>query len=400
MASKLWCRGFQGVMRVATAFLDWTPPERLEGAGCVKELPKLIKRDGLSKVLLVTDKGLTSLGLYNGLLEAMGEQGIGYALFDEVQPNPTVDNIEAGLALYKAEGCQGIVAFGGGSPMDCAKGIGACVARPGTSILKMRGTLKVLKKIPPLYAIPTTAGTGSECTVAAVVSDPRTHEKGAVQDPVLRPRVAVLDPELTLGLPPHITSTTGMDALTHAVEAYIGKSNTKETSKEAEEATELIFANLEKVYANGKDVEGRANMLLASHLAGLAFTQAYVGYVHAIAHNMGGMYGTPHGLANAIILPYVLEDYGSAAYERLARLYEFAGLSGAKDDEEKAKAFVAEIRAMNSRMNIPDKIDALKAEDIPLIAKRALQEGNPLYPVPVIWDQPHCEEVIARLLAK
>ncbi|MDR3345211.1 MAG: iron-containing alcohol dehydrogenase [Oscillospiraceae bacterium] len=398
MASKIWCRTFQLVMRAAVAFLDWTPPERIEGAGSVKELPKRIAADGLKKVLLVTDKGLTGLGLYNGLLEAFGERGIGAVLFDDVQPNPTVGNIEAGLALYRSESCQGIVAFGGGSPMDCAKGIGACLARPGKSILKMRGTLKVMKKIPPLYAIPTTAGTGSECTVAAVVSDPATHEKGAVNDPVLRPRVAVLDPELTLGLPPHITSTTGMDALTHAVEAYIGQSNTKDTIRWAEEAAQLIFANLETVFTDGKNVAARADMLLASHLAGLAFTRAYVGYVHSIAHNMGGMYGTPHGLANAIILPHVLEDYSSAIYAPLARLYDAAGLSGAADEETKAKAFITEIRAMNARMNIPEKIADLREEDIPLIAKRALLEGNPLYPVPVIWDQAHCESVIRKLL--
>jgi alcohol dehydrogenase class IV len=390
---------FQFAMRTATLFLNWTPPERLEGAGSVKELPKLIKRDGLKKILLVTDKGLTELGLYNGLLEALKKRDIGAVLFDDVRPNPTVDNIEAGLALYLAESCQGIVAFGGGSPMDCAKGIGARLARPNKSILKMRGTLKVIKKIPPLYAIPTTAGTGSECTVAAVVSDPKTHEKGAVNDPVLRPRVAVLDPKLTLGLPPHITSTTGMDALTHAVEAYIGGSNTKDTKRWAEEATALIFANLEKVYADGKDVAARANMLLASHLAGLAFTRAYVGYVHSIAHNMGGIYGTPHGLANAIILPYVLEDYGPAIYTSLAALCDAAGLTGVNGDEAKAKAFISEIRAMNARMNIPDKIADLRETDIPLIAKRALLEGNPLYPVPVIWDQAHCEAVIHRLMA-
>jgi len=383
---------------MAVLILDWTPPERLEGAGSVRELPKLIERDGLKKVLLVTDKGLTGLGLYNGLLEALKERGIDVTVFDDVQPNPTVDNIENGLAVYKAEGCQGLIAFGGGSPMDCAKCIGARVARPGTSILKMKGTLKVLKKIPRLYAVPTTAGTGSECTLAAVVSDPKTHNKGAVNDPALRPKAAVLDPELTVGLPPHITSTTGMDALTHAAEAYIGGSNTKDTRRWAEDATRLVFANIEEVYANGKNMDARANMLLAAHYAGLAFTRAYVGYVHCIAHNLGGMYGTPHGLANAVILPHVLEDFGEAVYGSLARLYEAARLGGAIGDEAKAKAFIAEIRAMNARMNIPDKIADLKEEDIPLIAKRALKEGNPLYPVPVIWDQAHMEKVIRKLL--
>ncbi|MDR0884546.1 MAG: iron-containing alcohol dehydrogenase [Oscillospiraceae bacterium] len=385
-------------MFVATQFLNWTPPDRIEGAGSVKRLPARLKQDGLTKVLLVTDKGLTGLGLYGGLLDALKDANIGVVVFDDVQPNPTVGNIEAGLALYQESGAQGIVAFGGGSPMDCAKAIGARIARPGKTAIQLKGTLKVLKKIPPLYAIPTTAGTGSECTIAAVVSDPATHEKGAINDPHLRPLVAVLDPELTLGLPPHITSTTGIDALTHAVEAYIGHSNVAQTRKDALEATRLIFQYLETAFNDGKNIEAREQMLVASHLAGLAFTRAYVGYVHSIAHNCGGMYGTPHGLANAIILPYVLEDFGAAVYERLAELYDAAELSGAVGAEAKAKAFIAEIRALNARMNIPDKIDALLEKDIPLIAQRALKEGNPLYPVPVVWDQAHCESVVRKLL--
>ena len=179
--------------------------------------------------------------------------------------------------MYVKNGCEGVIAFGGGSAMDCAKVAAARVVKPNQSVRAMRGQLKVHKKLPPLFAVPTTAGTGSETTVAAVVTDPETHEKNAVNDTCLRPKYAVLDPELTVGLPPHITSTTGMDALTHAVEAYIGKSNTKETIAEAEEAVKLIFANLEKAYTDGKDLEARGNMLKGSYLAGRAFTHAYVG---------------------------------------------------------------------------------------------------------------------------
>jgi len=385
-------------MRIAAVFMDWTPPERLEGMGSLKELPERIERDGLKKVLLVTDGGLSALGLYDGLLAALKARDIEAVIFDGVQPNPTTDNVAAGLEIYKSGGCQGIIAFGGGSPMDCAKCIGARVARPGKTILQMKGLLKVRKKLPPVYAVPTTAGTGSECTVAAVVSDPKTHKKGAVNDPVLRPRVAVLDAELTLGLPGHITATTGMDALTHAVEAYIGRGNTKETKRWAPDAVRLIFANLEAAYADGGNKEARENMLLASHLAGLAFTRAYVGYAHCIAHNLGGIYDTPHGLANAVVLPVVLDDFGRAVYKPLARLYDAAGLSGASGGEAKAAAFIAEIRAMNARMNIPDKIADLREEDVPLIAARAQKEGNPLYPVPVIWNRKRFRRVIRRLL--
>ena len=261
----------------------------------------------------------------------------------------------------------------------------------------MRGTLTIRKKIPTLYAVPTTAGTGSETTLAAVVSDPETHEKYAIQDPVLRPKYAVLDAELTVGLPPHITSTTGMDALTHAVEAYIGRSNTKGTEEAARKATRMIFDNLETAYTDGKNLTARENMLEASYLAGVAFTRAYVGYVHAIAHNFGGMYGTPHGLANAVIMPYVLDWYGESAYKRLSELADVAGIVTTETtDAEKATLFIRKIREMNRSMNIPEHLD-VKEEDIETIAKRALREGNPLYPVPKIINKTECMALIRKI---
>ena len=397
---EAYCRTYQGVMRAATGILDWTEPELIKGAGAVKELPKTVKKLGFNNVLIVTDKGLMNLHLLDSLFEELRNNEIAYVVYDGVQPNPTIDNVEEARALYMGNGCQAIIAFGGGSPMDCAKICGARIARPGMEVPKMRGVLKVLKKIPMLFAVPTTAGTGSETTIAAVVSNPKTHEKNAINDPVLRPKYAVLDPELTIGLPPHITSTTGMDALTHAVEAYIGQSNTEDTAEKAKMATKMIFANIETAYKDGKNIEARENMLLASYYAGVAFTRAYVGYVHAIAHNLGGMYGIPHGLANAVILPYVLDYFGEAAYKRLADLADVAGLDcEGKSDEEKAKMFIAEIRRMNKDMNIPDKFEQIKEADISLIADRALKEGNPLYPVPKIMDKAECVALIKELMA-
>ena len=238
------CRSYQAAFRVAVKFLDWTGPEVIKGEGSIKKLPEVIRNNGHRSILVVTDKGLMGLNLLDDLFAGLKEQGVLYTVYDGVQPNPTIDNIEEALKLYKNHMCTGIVAFGGGSPMDCAKACAARVARPHTKVQQMRGTLKVIKKLPMLYAVPTTAGTGSETTLAAVVSDPSTHEKYAINDPVLRPKYAVLDPALTLGLPPHITSTTGMDALTHAVEAFIGQSNTPETEDAAKKATKLIFDNI------------------------------------------------------------------------------------------------------------------------------------------------------------
>ncbi len=394
----VYCRSYQKVMKVASSALNWAPPKVVKGAGAVKQLPELVKSEGLDNVLIVTDKGLMSLHLLDGLFEGLEKAGIKYSVYDEVQPNPTIYNVEDALKVYKDNGCQGFIAFGGGSPMDCAKVTAARVVKPNKTPSEMRGLFKILKKLPPFFAVPTTAGTGSETTIAAVISNPDTHEKNAINDPNLRPKYAILDPELTLGLPPHITSTTGMDALTHAVEAYIGGSNTKQTFEDARIATKLIFENIEKVYANGKDVEARENMLVGSFHAGLAFTRAYVGYVHAIAHNLGGMYGIPHGLANAVILPYVLDYFGETAYKRLAELADVAGISGpAQGDREKAKRFIAAIRELNAKMNIPTGFEQIKDEDIPLIAERALKEGNPLYPVPKIMDQADCEALIKSL---
>lgn len=397
---KVWYRIYQNVFKVAMCFMDWSEPYLLEGAGSVLRLPEFIKSKGINKVLVVTDGGLMSLHLLDPMFAKLDEAGVEYVVYDGVQPNPTIPNIEDAKDMYIQNGCEGIIAFGGGSSMDCAKAAGARVVKPNQSVRDMRGYLKVHKKLPPFFAVPTTAGTGSETTVAAVVTDPETHEKNAINDICLRPKFAVLDPELTVGLPPHITSTTGMDAMTHAVEAYIGKSNTKQTREQAEKATKLIHENLENAYTNGKDYEARANMLKGSYWAGCAFTRAYVGYVHAIAHNLGGLYGTPHGLANAVILPYVLDWYADAAYPQLAKLADIIGITTpAMSVEEKGKAFIAEIKRMNAAMNIPDKFDFIKEEDLPVLIKRALKEGNPGYPVPRIMDAKDCEEVIRSFMA-
>ena len=397
---KVGYRIAQRILMVAMCFMNWKEPELLEGEGAVLKLPEFIKNKGLKKVLVVTDKGLMGLHLLDPMFEELKKQGIEYVVFDEVQANPTIPNIEACKDMYLNNQCEGLIAFGGGSPMDCAKAAAARVVKPRQSVRKMRGYLKVGKKLPPFFAVPTTAGTGSENTLAAVVTDPETHEKNAICDTHLRPKYAVLDPALTVGLPPHITSTTGMDALTHAVESYIGKSNVKSTIKYAEDATVLIHENLEKAYANGKDMVARENMLKASFYAGSAFTRAFVGYVHAIAHNLGGMYNTPHGLANAVILPYVLEWYGKSVYKPLSKLADLIKITTPEmSAEEKAKAFIAEIRRMNKAMNIPEKFDFIKEEDIPTLVKRALLEGNPGYPVPKIMDEKDCEAVIRSIRA-
>jgi len=392
-------RAQQRVMKVAATVLPFPVPALLTGPGSVMGLAENVSVRGLRQILVVTDKVLMELKLPQRLLGSLDAHGIGYTVFDDVQPNPTIQNVEDGRRVYREHNCDGIIAFGGGSPIDCAKIIGARVANPFLSVRMMKGLFRVLLPIPPFFCVPTTAGTGSETTVAAVITDPVAHGKFAISDLKLIPKIAVLDPELTAGLPPHITAATGMDALTHAVEAYIGLNGTPFSDANAEKATRLVFENLEEAYRNGSNLEVRYQMLLASYYAGAAFTRAYVGYVHAIAHKLGGLYGVPHGLANAIILPHVLRFCRQEAARKLASLAIIGGLGQrGESDEMLAIRFIEHVDGMNQRMGIPTSIKELRATDIPMIAECALAEAHPDYPVPTIMTKKDCEALITKLL--
>ena len=301
--------------------------------------------------------------------------------------------------MYLDNDCQAIIGFGGGSSMDCAKATAARIAKPHQSLAQMKGILKIHKKLPLLIAIPTTAGTGSETTLAAVITDAQTRHKYAINDFPLIPRYAVLDPKVTLSLPPFITATTGMDALTHAVEAYIGNSTTPGTRKNALDAVRLIFENLDTAYKDGKNIEARRNMLRASYFAGCAFTKSYVGYVHAIAHSLGGKYNVPHGLANAVILPMVLETYGDSITHKLRNLAVTAGLCDKhEDDKTAAQMFIDAVKDMKKRFGIGEHIPEIQETDIPELAHYADKEANPLYPVPVLMDAGELETLYYRLM--
>lgn len=385
--------------KIVFPLLRFPIPQLISGPGAVKQLPDLVRSNKIDRVLIVTDKGLTAVGLVEKVTAPLAAQKIPFTIFDTVQANPSIQNVEEGLKVYLANNCNGIVALGGGSPIDCAKMIGARASNPKKPVAKMRGKFRVWKALPPLIAIPTTAGTGSETTVAAVVFDPVAHEKFAVIDLKLVPLIAILDPELMVGLPPHITASTGMDALTHAIEAYIGIHGNSFTDENAEKATRIIIENLETVYKNGADLEKRNQLALASFYAGSAFTRASVGYVHAIAHNMGGLYSVPHGLANAIILPYVLETCLAAAEGKLAKLAVVSGLG--KENEAAStlsRRFLDKIKAMNITLGIPKSIKELKEGDIPLIVKRALAEANLDYPVPRIMNREELTSLVRSLL--
>ena len=385
---KIYCRTFQTVFKLAIPLLPYRDPKILNS---IEELPQEFRNQGISKVMLVTDAQLRPLT--HDLEELLLKNSIKYTVYDKTRPNPTVSNVEEALASYLINGCQGLIAFGGGSSMDCAKAVGARVACPNKPLSKMKGILKIGRKIPFLAAIPTTAGTGSEVTVTAVITDEKTNYKYPMSDFPLIPKVAVLDPKVTFTLPKSLTASTGVDALTHAVEAYIGRSTTIKTRYFSKTATKLIFENIEKAYKNGYDEDARRNMLMASHLAGGAFSRSYVGYVHAVAHSLGGAYNIPHGLANSVLLPVVLKRYGPKVYKKLKELAVAAGLASEDDSAElAAKSFISQIEQLNARLDIPTTLKGIKAEDIPELAKRADKEANPIYPVPVLWNAKELEQ--------
>jgi len=396
MFKQIYCRLFQFIFRLALPILPYREPELLTS---VKEIKKILKEKQICSVLLVTDNGIRSFGLTTELENDLKNSKIKLAVFDEVVPNPTITNIEDGLKIYKEKNCQAIIAFGGGSVMDCAKIIGARVVKPNQPVRKMKGLLKILKKLPLLFAVPTTAGTGSETTLAAVITDDKTHHKYPINDFCLIPKYAVLDYKTTLNLPQGLTSTTGLDALTHAVEAYIGRSTTKYTRLKAESAIKLVHGNLLECYTNGKNAKARENMLIASYDAGIAFTRSYVWYVHAVAHSLGGKYGVPHGLANAVILPYFLEFYEHKIYKKLAKLSYMLNLASNEENKKVASGkFIDWIKSLNEKMNIPTNIKELKVEDISELAVKADKEGNPLYPVPILLSAKQLEQMYKNLL--
>ena len=394
---KIYCRAFQKAFHIAIPFLPYRKPKI---AGSVRELPEIIMRHKCTHVLIITDGGIMKLGLTRRLEKALKEAGIPYTIYDKTVANPTTVNVREALELYHKEGCDAIIGFGGGSSMDCAKAVGACAVKPNQSLAQMKGILKVHKKLPLLMAVPTTAGTGSETTLAAVITDADTRYKYAINDFPLIPRYAVLDPKVTLSLPPFITATTGMDALTHAVEAYIGNSTTIDTRRDALKAVKLIFENIDIAYEHGDNIQARRNMLHASFYAGCAFTKSYVGYVHAVAHSLGGQYNVPHGLANAILLPLVLREYGSCIDKKLHRLAIAAGLADKNTpDNEAAELFIQAIEEMKERFGIVNIVKEIQETDIPKLAHYADKEANPLYPVPKLMDASELEKFYYMLMS-
>ena len=394
---KLYCRAFQAALKLGNYFMGYRMPEYTEGAGALSRLGDFLKERNVNDVLVVTGSGMVRRGQVQPMLDGFEKAGIRYGVKAFDRTDPTTDDVEEGYRVFREQGCKAIVALGGGSRIDCAKGIAAKAAHPKKPVRRLQGLLKVLRPVPTLIAVPTTAGAGSETTVAAVITDAATHRKASINDPFLIPKYAVLDPTLTASLPPYTTATTGMDALAHAVESFTNRTyNTALENRLARNAVRLIHGSLLRAYEDGNDLQARQDMQLGAFYAGRAFTRGCVGYVHAIGHTLGGLYGVAHGEAMAALLPKVMTAYGSAVYERLARLAEECGMAGGSD-EEKAKTFIAWLEEMNKKMGIPTHFPQIREEDIPKMAAWADKEANPLYPVPVIWTKSDLEAFIRTL---
>jgi len=353
------------------------PSENMIGAGCLADAVNVVRGKGFRRALVVTDKPLNRLGVVDHVVGLLHEAGIEASVFDGTKPNPTIGNVEEGLAMLQADHCDFVISLGGGSPHDCAKGIALC-ATNGGRIADYEGVDRSAQPQLPLVAINTTAGTASEMTRFCIITDEARHVKMAIVDRHVTPVLSVNDAALMAGMPKGLTAATGMDALTHAVEAYVSTAATPITDACAIKAIELISANLRLAVRDGTDKAARENMAYAQFLAGMAFNNASLGYVHAMAHQLGGFYDLPHGVCNAVLLPHVQAYNKQVAARRLADIARAMGeKTDGLGDEAAADLCLLAIRQLSADIGIPHGLSQLgvQAKDFPTLATNALKDA-------------------------
>lgn len=389
---KAYCRTYQFFLnKVAMPFISFPKQQLFEGNSSLLKIPSFLKEKGFKKPFIIVSNSVSKGKHYQVFIDELNKLSIQYIEFKEVKQNPEFDTINKAKETAIPNQTDSIIAIGGGSIIDTAKAVGALLANKNTSLEKFKGLLKVKKRYPMLIASPTTAGSGSETTIASVITNAKKCDKFAINSPKLMPQVVVLDDELLRSLPKSLIANCGMDALTHALEAYLGNALTKKTEKAALEAVSLINKSLFNFYKDPNNDQARVDMLKASYLAGEAFTRSYVGYVHAIAHALGGKYNIPHGFANAVILPHILDIYKEKNSAKLLILVKRIKLNNEDD-------FISWVKNLNKEMGIPEKFENLiKEEDVPFLAKHAAKEANPLYPVPLELSEKELEEIIKEL---
>ncbi|MEZ5569375.1 MAG: iron-containing alcohol dehydrogenase [Halioglobus sp.] len=386
------------LMKITVKFSPGARHMVFAGSGSSRQLCEHVLRTGVRRVLIVTDKPLRELGVVDKSIAALMEAGLDLAFYDGVLPDPTFEQVQEGIAVAKQHASEAVVAVGGGSSMDAAKII-AAGATSDASPRDWIGFGKVKHALLPLYTIPTTSGTGSEATMGAVITNTDTHEKNVISGATLLPLASALDAELITGLPPHITAATGMDALTHGVEAYISTWDRGTRKEDARVAIKLIFDNLVTAYRDGSNTQARNAMAMGAYYAGLAINQVNVGNVHAIAHQLGGLYHIPHGLANALVLPHVLEFCREEAEADLAELAVLVG-AGSEGEAPSALAhkFIQAVRDLRTEVGIPDHSDKLKREDFDALASQALAEGF-TYPSPRMLERDSVLAILGNIAA-
>ncbi len=371
-------------------------PTIIKGEHALLNLVDVLKEKHMNRYMIVTTAGFIKRGTLQPFFERLDKSRIAYSIFHDVKPDPEISDVEKLKEYYIKESCQGLIAIGGGSVIDCSKAALACVQTSHLDVKTVLETGRVSKILPLFIAVPTTAGTGSEVTAGAVITDPIRKRKYALSHLFLIPKYAVLDASLLTTLPAKMTAYTGMDALTHAIEAYINHFNNRKTKKYELEAIQSIFQYLIPSFLDGTNIQYRLELLEASYKAGVAITNNYIGYVHAIAHGIGGMYHLQHGMINAIILPIVLEEYGGAVTKKLAQIADVIGIAG-QTDQQKAEHFIKKLKELNRALGIPTSIPEIQDADIHYLATGAEKEGNPTYPTPVTWDVRKFEEVIRKI---
>jgi len=371
-------------------------PKMIKGEHALLDLVDVLKEKHLTHYMIVTTPGFIKRGTLQSFFEALTQNDIQYSIFHDVKPDPEISDVEKLKEMFIKDGCQALIAIGGGSVIDCSKAALACVPMKNLDVKTILHTGRVSKQLPLLIAVPTTAGTGSEVTAGAVITDPIKKRKYALSHLFLIPKYALLDASLLTSLPAKMTAYSGMDALTHAIEAYINCFNNRKTNEYALCAIKSIFQYLVPSFEDGLNMQYRLELLEASYNAGVAISNNYVGYVHAIAHGIGGMYHLQHGMINAIILPIVLEEYGGAVVGKLAKIADVVGITGATD-QDKSKQFIQKLKDLNQIFSIPTSIPEIQEEDIHYLATGAEKEGNPTYPTPVTWNVAQFEKVIRKI---
>ena len=371
-------------------------PRMIKGEHALLDLVDVLKEKHLTHYMIVTTPGFIKRRTLQSFFEALTQNDIQYSIFHDVKPDPEISDVEKLKEMFIKDGCQALIAIGGGSVIDCSKAALACVQMKNLDVKTVLHTGRVSKQLPLLIAVPTTAGTGSEVTAGAVITDPIKKRKYALSHLFLIPKYAVLDASLLTSLPAKMTAYSGMDALTHAIEAYINCFNNRKTNEYALCAIKSIFQYLVPSFEDGLNMQYRLELLEASYNAGVAISNNYVGYVHAIAHGIGGMYHLQHGMINAIILPIVLEEYGGAVVGKLATIADVVGITGATD-QDKSKQFIQKLKDLNQIFSIPTSIPEIQEEDIHYLATGAEKEGNPTYPTPVTWNVAQFEKVIRKI---